>query len=156
MKRRRSSPGGGCSVTPSRLDERVKQRVRKPVYPLTVMDSLQPLKDQFNAHRGKPRFIAVISPTCRYCIEGASAILASLIKGFPGADICIVWIDGVKTDNFAKAKQRAKTIDDARFQHFHDPHRLAGKTIANMSGGQREDCLGYLSVFRTTVPTLYP
>jgi hypothetical protein len=102
------------------------------------MDSLQPLKDHFNAHRGKPRFIAVISPTCRYCIEGANAIRASLIKGFPGADMSmsIVWIDGVKTDNVEKAKRRAKTLDDARCQHFHDPNRLAGKAIAKMLGGE--------------------
>jgi hypothetical protein len=116
----------------------VKQRVRKPVHPLTVMDSLQSLKDHFNAHRGKPRFLAVISPTCRYCIEGANAIQASLIKGFPGADMSmsIVWIDGVKTDNVEKAKRRAKTMNDARLQHFHDPNRLAGKAIAKMLGGE--------------------
>lgn len=47
----------------------------------------------------------------------------------------IVWIDGVKTDNVEKAKRRAKTMDDARFQHFYDPNRLAGKAIAKMWGG---------------------
>ena len=105
--------------------------------PLTVMESLQPLKDHFNAHRGTPRFVAVISPTCQHCVDGANAIQASLITGFPSAEMSmsVVWIDGVKTDTVAKARQRAKRMDDPRFQHFHDPNRLAGKAIAAMLGG---------------------
>ena len=106
------------------------------IFPLT--DSLQPLKDHFNAHRGKLRFMAVISPTCCYCVEGTEAMKQAIMERFSTADmsIALVWIDGVEEDDLDAARHRAKTIDDPRSRHFHDPNRLAGKAIATVLGGE--------------------
>lgn len=116
----------------------MKKRTGTPVKVLPLTHSLKPLKAYFNSNKGKPRFMAVISPGCRYCIEGADAIKSTIIKKFPNADMKmnIVWINGVNGDNFEKAEKGAKTLDDPRFKHFHDPKRLVGKALANIFGGK--------------------
>lgn len=35
----------------------------EPVSVASLADSLKPLKDRFNAHRDKTRFVAILSPT---------------------------------------------------------------------------------------------
>lgn len=61
-------------------------------------------------------------------------MLKSILQDFPNTDISvsIVWIDMLPADNAAAAKRAAKTLDDPRVRHFHDPRRThrAGKAFA--------------------------
>lgn len=104
---------------------------------ISLADSLYPLRQHFNRHQDFPRFLALLSPTCKECVEGARAIKKSIVTTYPQAPISlsIVWINMLQGDDIAAAKRAARIISDPRVRHFYDPQRLAGKTIAHILGG---------------------
>ena len=58
----------------------------------------------------------------------------AILKDFPDADISVslIWIDMLGGDNLAAARKIARTIQDPRVRHFHDPRasHLAGAAFA--------------------------
>lgn len=51
-------------LTPSMMDVELPDATPDPNVQVTsIADSIEPLKKRFNAHKGKPRFVAVLSPT---------------------------------------------------------------------------------------------
>ena len=77
------------------------ERAEREDAPVSLSLSMQPLVDHFNAGRGKPRFVAILSSTCPPCVFGAQAVKASVLDAYPDADIqvSIVWIDMLQSDN---------------------------------------------------------
>ena len=63
-------------------------------------------------------------------------VQSSIIEGFPHADISVsvVWIDMLPKDAEAGAERSARIISDPRVQHFHDPAKRSGQTIAASLG----------------------
>jgi len=63
-------------------------------------------------------------------------VQAAIIEGFPQADIAVslVWIRMLPLDNKATARYRALSLRDARIRHFYDPHKRAGKAVAQAFG----------------------
>ncbi len=122
----------GCAMAP-----RTPRSTAMPVLPapqrvVSLGDSLDPLNEWFNTQREKPRFLAILSPTCGACIAGAVAVNEALLKAFAEAEIAVgvVWI-GISPSDGADAAGRAATIfDDPRVAQFHDPHRLIGQAFA--------------------------
>ena len=99
---------------------------------VSLSDSLDPLHEWFNAQREKPRFIAILSPTCGACVAGAVAVNEAVVKAYVEAEIAVgvVWI-GIAPADGADAASRAATIfDDPRVTQFHDPRRLVGEAFA--------------------------
>ena len=99
---------------------------------VSLGDSPEPLSEWFNAHREKPRFLTILSPTCGACVAGAVAVNEALVKAFAEADIAIgvVWI-GISPSDDADAANRAATIfDDPRVAQFYDPRQLVGQAFA--------------------------
>ena len=70
-------------------------------------------------------------------MEGARAVQEAIIKGYPDADISvsIVWINMLPSDNRIMAHVRARTMQDPRVRHFHDPKKRVGWAIARGLGG---------------------
>ncbi len=103
---------------------------------ITLTNTLQPLQDYFNSHVDSPRFLAVLSPVCGPCIQGARAVKASIVDALPDANISlgIVWIDMLPGDSEVTAKRSAQMISSPRASHFHDPSHLAGRAIASSLG----------------------
>lgn len=122
----------GCA-TAWRTPRNSAAPVSRAPHPIVSLgDSLDPLNEWFNAHREKPRFITILSPTCGACVAGAVAVNEALLKGFADADIAIsvVWI-GISPSDGADAASRAATIfDDPRVAQFHDPRQLVGQAFA--------------------------
>lgn len=100
--------------------------------PVSLEDSPKPLVDHFNEGAGKPRFVALVSPTCPACVFGARAVRQSVLDAYPdaGIQVSIVWIDMLASDNAAAAKRSSAIFDDPRVKQFHDPQRRAGRAIA--------------------------
>lgn len=99
---------------------------------VSLGDSLDPLSEWFNTQHEKPRFIAILSPTCGACVAGAVAVNEAVVKSYGEAEIAVgvVWI-GIAPSDGADAASRAATIfDDPRVAQFHDPRRLVGEVFA--------------------------
>lgn len=103
---------------------------------ISLKDSVAPLRKYFNEHRGVPRFLAVVSPTCGPCLRGARAIRDEIIGPLPDADIRagVVWIHMLPGDDVRTAEGASKILDDPRVTQFHDPQRRAGRAIASSLG----------------------
>ena len=100
--------------------------------PIPLAETLSPLIERFNAHRDRPRFVALVSPTCGACVAGAVAVRETLLgdSGDADLDLMIVWIDILPGDDAAAAARAAAIFDDPRVAQFHDPGRLTGQAFA--------------------------
>jgi hypothetical protein len=103
---------------------------------ISLAASLQPLQEYFNSNQGKPRFMALVSPTCPECLAGARAVQHSILRAFPGAELSasLIWVSMLGEDNEEAARLVAATISDARVLHFYDGANRAGKAIARLFG----------------------
>lgn len=56
--------------------------------------SISPSRSSFNAAIGTPRFIALVSPTCGPCLQGATAVREHVAALFheAGFSVSLVWI----------------------------------------------------------------
>ncbi|MBI2845000.1 MAG: hypothetical protein HYX86_00495 [Chloroflexi bacterium] len=104
---------------------------------ISLADSLDSLREHFNRHQDKPRFLALLSPTCTECLDGAQAINMSIVSACPqaGISLSIVWINMLPKDSKSAAEIASQIIPDPRAAHFYDPHRRAGKAVAQVLGG---------------------
>ncbi len=136
-------------VAPAAADM-LPERVESEDAPVSLSLSMQPLVDHFNAGRGKPRFVAIVSSTCPACVFGAKAVKASVLDAYPDADIqmSIVWIDMLGSDNEGAAlKSSAIFRDEPRVRQFYDPNQRTGRAFArgllNKGGGVAWDIYLY-------------
>ncbi|MCH8821994.1 MAG: heavy-metal-associated domain-containing protein [Planctomycetes bacterium] len=99
---------------------------------ISLVSSLTPLIERFNADRDKPRVVAIVSSTCGACVRGAIAVNESVVNAYPSADVSIfiVWIDILATDDSTTAQRMTGIFSDPRVRQFHDPNRLVGDAFA--------------------------
>jgi len=108
----------------------------KPVEINELEGSLEPLQKHFNSTLGKSRFIAILSPECPKCIEGAIAIREAILEEYPEKDISItiVWVDMFPGDDYRSAKRTGRILSDPRVKHFFDYKLLSGVSFAKTLG----------------------
>lgn len=123
---------GACGAPGTRASVQDSDGVRVQE-PMTSLDgSLAALRDDFNAHKDRPRVISLLSPTCGACEYGVEALRDSVLRAFPDADLHveIVWLDMLPNDRPSTALEAARRLDDPRVRHFHDPSKVAGRAFA--------------------------
>ncbi len=104
----------------------------------SLASSLEPVRDYFNAHAERDRFVAILSSTCGPCISGAVAVNESVLRSFPDAhlSVSIVWIDMLRSDNESSARQASTIYGDSRVAQFYDPNKLTGEAFgAELTNG---------------------
>lgn len=103
---------------------------------LSLRESLDPLREFFNAHPVAPRLLAVVSPTCGPCTGGAEALSGALHHAPSETDLpaALVWIPMLPGDAPSAAEVIAKRLDHPRLLHFYDAERRAGRAIATSLG----------------------
>lgn len=78
-----------------------------PRYPanttLTDLPTLDPVKREFNAHRGETRFLTLLSPTCPPCIKGAHAVRDHVVGKLR---VIVAWIPMLDDDERDSAEGR--------------------------------------------------
>ena len=102
-----------------------------------IENSVDLLKDRFNADKEKIRFLALLSPTCPlWRDQGARAVHSNVFQKYPDADVnaSIVWIPILDEDTFDAAIPSVKFMSDKRIRHFFDKDQTIGKTIADGIG----------------------
>jgi len=126
-----------CTV--EHLDQTVARAVDNDVaVEVTKLDnSINSLKNAFNNDMSHPRFVAVLSSVCRWCIDGAKKIKESLLEqdGTDDFRLYIIWMDMLEDDNFASAQKAAKLLNDPRVTHYYTSGKQVGREIAAQISG---------------------
>ncbi len=86
-----------------------------------------PFKEWFNANTDNVRFVALMSPTCGFCVTGHQAF-STLMSWLDGAPIvgARVWSPWFPADDEAAARKTAATYTDPRVVDHWDPERKLG------------------------------
>src|SRR5690606_2325045 len=81
---------------------------------LKVLANMEQLKAAFNNQSEKIRFIAVLSSTCGWCLQGAQAVQQTVIEKMKDKDISviIVWTNMLKSDDKENASYAASMFTD--------------------------------------------
>jgi copper chaperone CopZ len=93
-----------------------------------LSESLDPLVADFNAARGRPRFLAILSPTCSLCLHGAKSLRDALLhdSSAPALDVFVVWAPMLRGDDEAAARSSSALLKHERVRQYWDPARGAG------------------------------
>ena len=119
---------------------RTAMPLAKPFPLVPVTEANNAFKDHFNNTNGKKRFVAILSPTCGWCLSGAESVKETIIKKAQGkeVDVSIVWINMVDADNEVEASFAANIFRDYPVQQFFDTEKLIAKNIAQSLWGNDE------------------
>jgi len=99
---------------------------------LRVISNITEVQKPFNAQNGKVKFVAILSPTCGWCLSGAESVQKTVIEKMKSKDIdvIIVWTSMVKTDDQSAAYKAASLFKDQSIIQFFDSENLFGDIVA--------------------------
>lgn len=99
---------------------------------LKVMRNLAEIQTAFNQQKGKTRFVAILSSTCGWCIQGAEAINQTVIENMQrkGIEVMIIWTNMVKTDDLKTAYKGASLFKNPRIIQYFDSKNDFGDLVA--------------------------
>jgi hypothetical protein len=97
---------------------------------LAEMNNLDALKAEFNRESAKTRVIISLSPSCPYCLKGASAIERILAK-HQQRPIAVfnVWQPILATDWGQPGTGALHRLSDVRVRQFWDAHHLVANAL---------------------------
>jgi hypothetical protein len=96
--------------------------------PVAVVDSLEQIKEAFNANSDKPRALLLVSPTCSECVFGAEVVRKSIMDKFASSGVyaIVVWEPMLTPDNEGAARQSSGIFAGVPASQFYDADRHAG------------------------------
>lgn len=99
---------------------------------LKILTSVDDLKNAFNKQSGKVKFVAILSSTCGWCLQGAQAVQKSVIEQMKTRDISviIVWTNMLKTDDKENAYKAASMFKDPSIVQYFDADNTFGDMVA--------------------------
>jgi mercuric ion transport protein len=99
---------------------------------LKVLSNVEELKTAFNKESGKVRFVAILSSTCGWCLQGAQAVQKSVIEQMKNKNInvIIVWTNMLKTDDKENAYKAASMFKDPSIVQYFDADNKFGDLVA--------------------------
>lgn len=99
---------------------------------LKILSSVDELKDAFNKQSGKVKFVAILSSTCGWCLQGAQAVQKSVIDQMKSKDISviIVWTNMLKTDDKENAYKAASMFKEPSIVQYFDADNKFGDLVA--------------------------
>jgi len=117
---------GSCSNTPKVTVPKERNKNLK------ILSSVEELKGSFNKAAGKVRFIAILSSTCGWCLQGAQSVQQAVIKKMSDKDInvIIVWTNMLQTDDKENAYRAASMFKDPSIVQYFDSGNIFGDLVA--------------------------
>ena len=99
---------------------------------LKVLSQMNELKDAFNKQSGKVKFVAILSSTCGWCLQGAQAVQQTVIQEMARKDISviIVWTNMLKADDKDNAFKAASMFKDPAIVQYFDSENKFGDLVA--------------------------
>lgn len=96
-----------------------------------LSESLEPLREEFNQHHDRPRLLAVLSPACPVCLEGAEAIRQEIVVAHPEIDVLLVWVEVLPYDITRNPRRRVELFAGAaQVEQFYDASQKAGVEVS--------------------------
>jgi mercuric ion transport protein len=107
---------------------------------LKILSNVDDLRNAFNRQSGKTRFVAILSSTCGWCLQGAQAVQKSVIEEMKKKDISviIVWTNMLKTDDKENAYKAASLFKDPSIVQYFDAENKFGDLVAKRLSPQGE------------------
>jgi mercuric ion transport protein len=99
---------------------------------LRILRDLDEIKNAFNKQTDKVRFVAILSSTCGWCLQGAQAVQKTVIEKMRDKDITviIVWTNMLKSDGKENAYYAASLFRDPSIVQFFDAENKFGDLVA--------------------------
>ena len=98
---------------------------------LKKITDVSEIKTAFNQQDGKTKFIAILSSTCGWCLQGAQSVQQTVIQKMKDKDIdvIIIWTNMLKSDDQQSARKAASLFDSNVVQFF-DSENKFGDLVA--------------------------
>lgn len=93
------------------------------------------LRARFNSDKGKVRLLALLSPTCGFCLSGASEI-RKLLDKFDVADTAVysVWVPILASDATFTVGRATKLLSNDGVAHYWDSAGTLAEAFADVLG----------------------
>lgn len=99
---------------------------------LKVISRVDEIKNAFNRQNGKTKFVAILSSTCGWCLQGAQSVQKAVIEKMKDKNISviIVWTNMLKADDQSSASRAASLFRDPSIIQFFDSENKFGDLVA--------------------------
>lgn len=99
---------------------------------LKVISNVTEIQKAFNQQTGKTKFVAILSSTCGWCLQGAESIQKTVLEKVKDKDISviIIWTNMVKTDDQSSAYKAASLFKDPSIVQYFDAGNKFGDVVA--------------------------
>ena len=98
---------------------------------VSLAHGVSPLVSAFNAAKTRPRFLAILSPTCPACVHGAEAVKAAVLPASDAIDVFVVWAPMLEGDDAAAASASSRMLAEPGVLQYWDPARRVGSAFRN-------------------------
>jgi mercuric ion transport protein len=115
---------------------------------LIVLKDMNQLKSEFNKQPENTRFIAILSSTCKWCLQGAESVQKAIVEKMADKNISviIVWTNMLNSDEENTAYRAASFFKQKDITQFFDQENKFGDIAAkaiNPKGEQAWDIYMY-------------
>jgi len=93
---------------------------------VSLAGGISRLASDFDAAKGRSRFVAILSPTCSACVHGAEAIAEAILPGGSEVDVFVVWAPMLDGDDDDAASGRSAILRAPHVRQYWDPERRVG------------------------------
>jgi len=99
---------------------------------LKLLSSVSEIQKTFNQQNGKTKFVAILSSTCGWCLQGAESIQKTVLEKINDKNISliIVWTNMLKTDDQNSAYKAASLFKDPNIVQYFDSENKFGDIVA--------------------------
>lgn len=128
---------GSCQVPTGNLPKEINKD-------LIVLKNISQMQKVFNQNAGKTKFIAILSSTCKWCLQGAESVQEAVVDQMNESNISIVivWTNMLKSDGENTAYRAASFFKNKNIVQFFDEENKFGDVVAktiNSNGAQAWD-----------------
>lgn len=99
---------------------------------LITLKDMSQLRTAFNDQHKSVKFVAILSSTCKWCIQGAESIRKTVAEKMKSKDIgvIIIWTNMLKSDDKTTAEYAASLLDGKGITQFFDGENKFGDVVA--------------------------
>jgi mercuric ion transport protein len=111
---------------------------------LIILKDVSQIQKAFNQYPEKTKFVAILSSTCKWCLQGAESVQRTIIEnmGKKNLSVIIVWTNMLQSDGENTAFRAASLFKDKNIVQFFDEENKFGDVAAksiNPAGEQAWD-----------------
>jgi hypothetical protein len=124
-----ASAQSSCCATSCKPSKKLSGQVNKN---LKVVSGLSEIKTAFNQQTGKKKFIAILSSTCDWCLQGAASVQQTILSKMNDKNISvmIIWTNMLNSDDLSSAHASSAMFQNTNVTQFFDSKNKLGVAVA--------------------------